>query len=100
MNDRGKGRSSSSKKGDKKGGGRPRRFIRSEDMEATCGCRFCAEKLAEIDYKDLNRIKRNITEKGKIISSRATGACAKHQRQLTTAIKRARYIALLAYVGE
>lgn len=63
-------------------------------------CRFCADKIEEIDYKDMNRLKRYITEKGKIISSRITSTCAKHQRQLTAAIKRARFMALLPYVGE
>lgn len=62
-------------------------------------CRFCSEKMKEIDYKDVNRLKRYITEKGKIIPSRVTGTCAKHQRKLTAAIKQARFVALLPYVG-
>ena len=61
-------------------------------------CRFCAEKVDHIDYKDLDRIGRYVTDRGKIIPSRLTGTCAKHQRILTRAIKRARFMALLPYV--
>ena len=60
-------------------------------------CRFTAEGVAEIDYKDLDTLKGYITETGKIVPSRITGTRAKYQRQLATAIKRARYIALLPY---
>ena len=60
-------------------------------------CRFTAENVKEIDYKDLNTLKNYITETGKIIPSRVTGTQARYQRQLATAIKRARYIALLPY---
>lgn len=63
-------------------------------------CAFCVEKVEEIDYKDVTRLKRFITEKGKIVPRRASGVCAEHQRQLSTAIKRARAIALLPYKGE
>lgn len=63
-------------------------------------CLFCTEKNAVIDYKDVNRLKKFITEKGKIIPRRASGVCAEHQRDLSVAIKRARYMALLPYVGE
>ena len=62
-------------------------------------CRFCSEKVEHIDYKDLERIGRCITDRGKIIPSRLTGTCAKHQRVLTRAIKRARFMALLPYVS-
>ena len=62
-------------------------------------CRFCAEKIDLIDYKDLERIGRCVTDRGKIIPSRLTGTCAKHQRVLTRAIKRARFMALLPYVS-
>ena len=62
-------------------------------------CRFCAEKVDAIDYKDLERIGRCVTDRGKIIPSRLTGTCAKHQRVLTRAIKRARFMALLPYVS-
>ncbi len=60
-------------------------------------CRFCADKVQDIDYKDVGTIRRFITERGKIIPSRVSGTCAPHQRQLTTAIKRARNIALIAF---
>ncbi|MBI4597321.1 MAG: 30S ribosomal protein S18 [Candidatus Omnitrophica bacterium] len=60
-------------------------------------CRFCAEHLEAIDYKDLERLGRCVTDRGKIIPSRLTGTCAKHQRVLTRAIKRARFMALLPY---
>ncbi len=60
-------------------------------------CRFTAEGVKEIDYKDLNTLKSYITETGKIVPSRITGTKAKYQRQLATAIKRARYLALLPY---
>lgn len=53
-------------------------------------CSFCADKMAEIDYKEAGRLRKYITERGKILPRRITGNCAKHQRQLTTAIKRAR----------
>jgi len=60
-------------------------------------CRFTQDNVKEIDYKDLNTLKGYITETGKIVPSRITGTKAKYQRQLATAIKRARYIALLPY---
>ncbi|WP_221797677.1 30S ribosomal protein S18 [Oceanobacter mangrovi] len=60
-------------------------------------CRFTAEGVKQIDYKDLETLKGYITETGKIVPSRITGTRAKYQRQLATAIKRARYIALLPY---
>ncbi len=60
-------------------------------------CRFTAEGVKEIDYKDLNTLKAYVSESGKIVPSRITGTKAKYQRQLTTAIKRARALALLPY---
>ena len=60
-------------------------------------CRFCVDKVEHIDYKDLRRIRNLMTERGKIISRRISGNCARHQRQLTVAIKRARNIALLPF---
>lgn len=60
-------------------------------------CSFCIEKIDHIDYKDVNRLKKYITERGKIIPRRISGNCAKHQRELTNAIKRARQVALLPY---
>ena len=63
-------------------------------------CTFCVDHAKEIDYKDIAKLKRYITEKGKILPRRQTGTCAEHQRALTVAIKRAREMALLPYVGE
>jgi small subunit ribosomal protein S18 len=60
-------------------------------------CRFTAEDVKEIDYKDLNTLRQYITENGKIVPSRITGTKARYQRQLATAIKRARFLALLPY---
>jgi len=60
-------------------------------------CRFTAEGVKEIDYKDLDTLKNYITETGKIVPSRITGTKAKYQRQLATAVKRARFLALLPY---
>lgn len=60
-------------------------------------CRFTAEGIQEIDYKDLDTLKAFVTETGKIVPSRITGTNARYQRQLATAIKRARYLALLPY---
>ncbi len=61
------------------------------------GCRFCADKVGEVDYKDVNRLRGFMTERGRIIPRRVSGNCAKHQRQLSVAIKRAREAALLPY---
>ena len=63
-------------------------------------CAFCVEKAENIDYKDVAKLRRYVTERGKIVPRRISGNCAKHQRQLTTAIKRARVIALLPFVAE
>jgi len=63
-------------------------------------CRFCEEKIDFVDYKDEKRLMRFTTEQGKVIPRRTSGTCAKHQRQLITAIKRARELALIPYVSE
>ena len=63
-------------------------------------CSFCMGKSDYIDYKDISRLKKYISERGKIVPRRMSGACAKHQRKLTIAIKRARQIALLPYTTE
>ncbi len=63
-------------------------------------CAFCQAKVEEIDYKDINTLKKYITEGGKILPRRMTGVCAKHQRVLAKAIKRARVAALLPFKGE
>ena len=71
-------------------GGRRRRKV----------CTFCVDKVDSIDYKDTAKLKRYMSERGKILPRRMTGTCAKHQRQLTVAIKRARHIALMPYVQD
>ena len=63
-------------------------------------CAFCLEKATELDYKDIAKLKKYVTEKGKILPRRMTGVCSKHQRLLSTAIKRARLVALLPFKGE
>ena len=63
-------------------------------------CAFCQEKIDQIDYKDVNRLKKYISEGGKILPRRMSGTCAAHQRLLATAIKRARIAALLPFKGE
>ena len=77
----------------KKGGARGRRMKRK-----VCG--FCIDKAESIDYKDINKLRKYITERGKILPRRISGNCAKHQRQLTESIKRARNIALLPFTTE
>ncbi len=71
-------------------GRRPRRKV----------CAFCADKVDVIDYKDVSKLRKSITEHGKIAPRRSSGTCAKHQRRLAVAIKRARVMALLPYVSE
>ena len=63
-------------------------------------CAFCVDKIGEIDYKDIPRLRRYLSERAKIVPRRVTGTCARHQRQLTIAIKRARHLALLPYVSD
>ena len=63
-------------------------------------CSFCVDKVEQIDYKDVAKLRRYITERGKILPRRISGNCAKHQRQVTVAIKRARNIALLPFTAE
>ena len=63
-------------------------------------CAFCVDKVEHIDYKDVAKLRRYVTERAKILPRRISGCCAKHQRQLTVAIKRARYIALLPYTAD
>ena len=71
-------------------GRRPRRKV----------CQFCVDKVEHIDYKEIARLRRYINERGKILPRRMMGTCAKHQRQLGVAIKRARAIALLPYAAD
>lgn len=63
-------------------------------------CAFCADKNLVIDYKDADKLRKYVSEKGKILPRRVTGLCAKHQREVTLAIKRARHIGLLPYTAE
>lgn len=63
-------------------------------------CMYCADKALVVDYKDSDKLKKFVSEKGKILPRRVTGLCAKHQRKVTNEIKRARHIALLPYVAE
>jgi small subunit ribosomal protein S18 len=63
-------------------------------------CLFCKDKIAEVDYKNVNQLRRYISEKGKIRNRRITGACRRHQRQVAVAVKRAREMALLPYVAD
>ncbi len=63
-------------------------------------CQFCTEKMDNIDYKDINRLSRYISDRGKILPKRITGTCATHQRALTKAIKQARVVALLPYTQD
>jgi small subunit ribosomal protein S18 len=63
-------------------------------------CQFCADKTENIDYKDVDKLKKYITDRGKILPKRVTGTCAIHQREVTRAIKRARIVALLPYTAD
>ncbi len=83
--------------GSSRPGGRPPRRFGGPGRSRVC--EFCAEKLT-IDYKDVGRLRRFLTEGGKIFGRRQTGTCARHQRRLTVALKRARYLAFLPYVSE
>ena len=84
-------------------GGRERR---RRDRKGAAGggrrksCPFCRDKVDVVDYKDVGALRRTISDKGKIRSSRVTGACRRHQSQLARAVKRARELGLLPYVGE
>lgn len=63
-------------------------------------CQFCVDRCDTIDYKDVAKLRRFISERGKILPRRTTGTCAKHQRELTESVKRARHIALLPFVTD
>ncbi|MDR3331523.1 MAG: 30S ribosomal protein S18 [Synergistaceae bacterium] len=63
-------------------------------------CHYCVDKIEHVDYKETEKLRRYITDRGKIIPRRVTGTCAKHQRQLTRAIKRARFLALLPFTSD
>ncbi len=79
-----------SERGDRPRDRRPKRKV----------CAFCVDKIEEIDYKDVPRLRRYLSERAKIVPRRVTGTCARHQRQLTIAIKRARHLALLPYISD
>ena len=83
---------------ERSGGGRKRLSARDAGIRRR-NCYFCKEKIEEVDYKNVNQLRRYISEKGKIRSRRISGACRRHQNQLSTAIKRAREMALLPYVS-
>ena len=77
-----------------KNNGRPNRKGRKKD------CSFCVDKVESIDYKDVNKLNKYTSDRAKILPRRVTGTCAKHQRALTVAIKRARHLAMMPYVCE
>ena len=77
-------------RGERRGGRKGRKKV----------CQFCVDKVETIDYKDINKLRRFVSERAKILPRRVTGTCAHHQRELTVAIKRARYIALLPYTSD
>lgn len=77
-------------RGERRGGRKSRKKV----------CSFCTNKIYDIDYKDIPRLRYYLSERAKIVPRRVTGTCARHQRQLTIAIKRARHIALLPFVSE
>ena len=90
---------------DKKGNNKKKRFNNNNDEEFNPKfrkmrkkvCTMCANKYLVLDYKNYDQMKKFVNEKGKILPRRATGACAKHQRAITVAVKRARHIAILPY---
>ena len=86
---KGKGKGRNDKKDDKKGG---RQLFKRRKF-----CRFTVDKIAEVDYKDVNILKEFISENGKLIPARITGTRTHYQRQLSTAVKRARFLALMPY---
>ena len=90
----GRGRGGDKKPGDKEKGQRRTLFRRRKV------CKFCADKIDDINYKDVKLIGPFVPERGKILPRRISGTCAKHQRKLQTAIKRARQIALIPYVTD
>lgn len=94
--DRG-GRDFGGRGGDSRGGDDEKRGGRGGGFGRKKVCRFCADKINQVDYKDQNTLKYFVTERGKIIPRRISGNCAKHQRQVALAIKRARNVALVPY---
>jgi small subunit ribosomal protein S18 len=82
------------------GAGRPRRKGRPRYVPRRKVCSFCVDKIEHIDYKEVGRLRRFVSDRGKIEPRRKTGTCARHQRRLSEALKRARFIALLPYTAE
>jgi small subunit ribosomal protein S18 len=80
--------------------GKKRAAAKKERRPKRKVCNFCAEKQAAVDYKDVSRLRKFVSERGKILPRRISGNCAKHQRLLTVAVKRARVIAFLPFVAE
>ena len=79
---------------------RPERPARGGRKGRRKVCSFCVDKIDTIDYKDVARLRRFVSERAKILPRRVTGTCARHQRELTVAIKRARQIAMMPFVSE
>ena len=79
---------------------RPARPAQKNNRRRKKVCAFCADKIDEIDYKDTARLRKYVSERANILPRRISGTCAKHQRQLTVAIKRARHIALMPYISD
>ena len=79
---------------------RPEREVRRGRKGRKKVCSFCVDHMEYIDYKDMAKLRRFISERGKILPRRVTGTCAHHQRALTVAIKRARHLALLPYTSD
>lgn len=75
-------------------------MVRERGRKKRRVCNFCVDKIEHVDYKDAAKLRKFITERGKILPRRISGNCARHQRQLTVAIKRARQIALLPYSSD
>ena len=82
---------------------RPRKNTKRKKRKARvteqAKCRFCREKISQVDYKDTATLTKLVTNQGKLFSRKRSGCCARHQRSLTTAIKRARFMGLMPYVG-
>ena len=89
---------------DNRGGGYREQYDKNDGMRQRRPkrkiCAFCVDKVTDIDYKDSAKLRKFISERAKILPRRVSGCCAKHQRQLTIAIKRARHIALLPYTAD
>lgn len=78
----------------------PQRVQRQNRKRGKKVCAFCVDKIDYVDYKDTRRLQKCVSERGKIYPRRISGTCAKHQRQITVAIKRARHIALMPYISD